>query len=135
MIPLRRALAYGRTWPFLVLLLCAACAAHAETATPERSLSVTATAYTSRPQETQGNPNITAFGERLTPGIKAIAVSRDLEKMGLTHGTKVSIDGLKGEYTVMDRMARRWKRKIDIYMGTDVKRARQWGKRTVTIRW
>jgi hypothetical protein len=67
--------------------------------------------------------------------MRAIAVSRDLEARGLKRGVEVEIDGLDGRYTVLDRMARRWKDKIDIYMGDDVAAARTWGKRQVTIRW
>ena len=33
------------------------------------------------------------------------------------------------------KMCDRWKRKIDIYMGTDVGAALSWGRRQVTIRW
>ena len=38
-------------------------------------------------------------------------------------------------YVVRDKMAKRWKKKIDIYMGNDVDAARKWGVRPVTIRW
>jgi 3D (Asp-Asp-Asp) domain-containing protein len=62
-------------------------------------------------------------------------VSRDLIDQGLTHGVEVSINGLEGTYTVLDKMNKRWRRKIDIYMGSDVEAARKWGARTVTIRW
>ena len=99
------------------------------------SLEVTATAYTSTASETDSSPSITAWGDTLKPGMKAIAVSRDLIEMGLSHGVKVTIDGLEGTYTVLDKMNKRWTQKIDIYMGTDVKRAREWGKRRVIIRW
>ena len=34
-----------------------------------------------------------------------------------------------------DKMNKRWTRRIDIYMGTNVKAAEEWGKREVTIRW
>ena len=101
----------------------------------DRTLSVTASAYNSVHGQTSGNPLIGAWGDRLEPGMKVIAVSRDLIEMGLTHNTKVKIDGLPGTYLVKDKMHRRWKKKIDIYMGTDVKAARQWGRRKVTIRW
>jgi len=101
----------------------------------ERVLQVTATAYNSLPGQTQNDPSLTAWGKKLVPGMKAIAVSRDLIGMGLRHGVKVRIDGLSGTYTVMDKLHRRWKRRIDIYMGLDVKSARLWGKRKVTIRW
>lgn len=99
------------------------------------SLAVTATAYTSHPHETDDTPVLTAWGDTLKPGMKAIAVSRDLIDKGLTYGTKVSIEGVSGTYTVRDKMHKRWHRKIDIYMGEDQEAARKWGKRTVIIRW
>jgi 3D (Asp-Asp-Asp) domain-containing protein len=101
----------------------------------ERVLKVTATAYNSLPGQTQDNPTLTAWGEKLVPGMKVIAVSRDLIAMGLIHGVKVRIDGLPGKYKVADKLHKRWKRRIDIYMGNDLKAAKQWGKRNVTIRW
>jgi 3D (Asp-Asp-Asp) domain-containing protein len=101
----------------------------------ENTLKVTATAYNSLPGQTHGDPTLTAWGEKLVPGMKSIAVSRDLLSMGLTRGAKVKIEGLNGSYIVMDKLNKRWKRRIDIYMGTDEKAARQWGKREVTIRW
>ena len=97
---------------------------------------VTATAYNSLPgQTTRKRPDLTAWGDVLKPGMKAIAVSRDLIKKGLTHGTRVKIEGLNGTYVVRDKMHKRWKNKIDIYMGTNVKAARKWGKRKVRITW
>lgn len=99
------------------------------------SLEVTATAYNSHPSQTDGDPNVTAWGDRLEPGMRAIAVSRDLIGLGLGHGAEVRIDGLPGRYVVRDKMAKRWKRKIDIYMGDDVNAALKWGRRSVTIRW
>jgi 3D (Asp-Asp-Asp) domain-containing protein len=101
----------------------------------DNSLEVTATAYTSSPTETDSTPSLTAWGDTLRPGIKAIAVSRDLIKIGLSHGVEVSIDGLNGKYIVLDKMNKRWKRKIDIYMGLDVKKAKKWGKKKVVIHW
>ncbi|MFQ5519590.1 MAG: 3D domain-containing protein [Mariprofundus sp.] len=103
--------------------------------TGTHSLKVTATAYNSVRSQTSGNPSIAAWGDRLKPGMKVIAVSRDLIRMGLKHNTRVKIDGLPGTYLVKDKMNKRWRRKIDIYMGRDVKAARRWGKRKVTIRW
>jgi len=99
-------------------------------------MKVTASAYNSLPsQTTVENPALTAWGDTLEPGMKAIAVSRDLVKEGLTHKVKVRIEGLEGEYVVRDKMHKRWKRKIDIYMGEDVEAARDWGKRSVRISW
>ncbi len=101
----------------------------------QNTLEVTATAYTSSVRETNANPNQAAWGDILEPGMKAIAVSRDLIDLGLTRGVEVTIDGLDGKYQVLDKMNKRWKHKIDIYMGKDVAAARQWGKQTVIIRW
>ena len=101
-----------------------------------RSLRVTATAYTSHVNQTDSTPNIAAWGDRLKPGMKSIAVSRDLLKVyGLKRGQKVRIKGLKGEYRVLDKMNKRWKKKIDIYMGMDKRRAFKWGRRKVDIYW
>ena len=67
--------------------------------------------------------------------MKTVAISHDLIALGLTRGMQVEIEGLEGIYTVMDRLPRRWSRRIDIYMGRDVSAARAWGKREVKIRW
>ena len=101
----------------------------------EQTLKVTATAYNSLSGQTQGDPALTAWGDKLVPGMKTIAVSRDLLSMGLTRGVEVKIEGLPGTYRVMDKLNKRWKRRIDIYMGTDKQAARQWGKRDVILRW
>jgi len=99
------------------------------------SLKVTATAYTSHHNQTDNTPYLAAWNNRLKPSVKSIAVSRDLLDMGLTNGTKLTIDGLPGTYKVLDKMNKRWEKKIDIYMGINLKKARRWGKRKVTIRW
>ncbi len=68
--------------------------------------------------------------------MKVIAVSRDLLKVyGLKHGSKVRIKGLSGEYLVLDKMNKRWKKRIDIYMGKDRRKAFKWGRRKVELRW
>ncbi|EIJ35370.1 3D domain-containing protein [Thiothrix nivea] len=103
---------------------------------PNNSLKVTATAYNSLSRQTDSTPNIAAWGDKLNPGMKAIAVSKDLLKQyGLSRGSKVKIKGLEGEYVVLDKMHPRWRKKIDIYMGKDRRKALRWGKRTVTIHW
>ena len=76
-----------------------------------------------------------AWGDPLTPSVKAIAVSDDLIALGLTHKSKVHIAGLKGEYIVLDRMNPKWKQKIDVYMGNDFQKAKYWGNRKVIIKW
>ncbi|HZJ35505.1 MAG TPA: hypothetical protein VFD29_02665, partial [Gillisia sp.] len=56
------------------------------------SLTVSASAYNSVKSQTgAGNPKITAWGDTLKPGIKVIAVSRDLIKKGLDYNTPVRI--------------------------------------------
>ena len=102
----------------------------------KNQMTVTATAYTSHVNQTDSTPNIAAWGDRLKPGMKVIAVSRDmLNKYGLKHRSKVRIKGLDGEYLVLDKMNKRWKKKIDIYMGMDLKKAYKWGKRKVELQW
>ncbi|WP_179338619.1 3D domain-containing protein [Winogradskyella ludwigii] len=97
------------------------------------TIKVTATAYNSLAYQTSSNPSITAFGDSLKPGQRYIAVSRDLLDSGLVHNTQVKIQGFDSLYTVKDKMNRRWRKRIDIYMGTDVKKAKQWGKKKVEI--
>jgi len=101
----------------------------------EQSIVVTATAYNSVPEQTDAQPNVTAWGDQLEPGMKVIAVSRDLIPLGLDHRAPVSIEGLPGQYLVLDKMHARWEKRIDIYMGADLEAARAWGLRQVRIRW
>jgi 3D (Asp-Asp-Asp) domain-containing protein len=96
-------------------------------------LEVTATAYNSLAHQTDSNPNITAFGDRLKPGMRSIAVSRDLLDLGLIHNTKVKLEGFDSLFVVKDKMNKRWKKRIDIYMGNNEEKARQWGRRKINI--
>lgn len=100
----------------------------------EHTLSVTAVAYTLDERQTDDDEDIGAWGDELDDEAKIIAVSRDLLAMGLTRGTKVRIEGKRGEYVVMDLMHRRWTKRIDILM-EDEDDAFRWGKRKVTIKW
>ena len=98
-------------------------------------LKVTATAYNSLPSQTDNTPDIAAWGDKLVNGMKVIAVSRDLLKMGLKRNSVVKIKGLPGTYLVKDKMHKRWRNKIDIYMGTSKKKALKWGRKKVTLIW
>ncbi len=99
-------------------------------------LNVTATAYNSVSAQTDSTPDVAAWGDRLTPSTKAIAVSRDLlNQYGLSYGDRVKIKGMQGEFKVLDKMHPRWRKKIDIYMGDDRRAAKRWGRRQVTIHW
>lgn len=100
-----------------------------------KSMEVVDTAYNSVRTQTADDPSITAWGDTLVPGMKAVAISRDLLDSGLHYNMDVIIDGLEGKYKVLDKMNRRWVKKIDIYMGMNVLKAREWGKQNVTIRY
>ena len=100
-----------------------------------KSLEVTASAYNSLAYQNEGNPNITAWGDTLKPGMNVIAISRDLLKKGLVYNTPVKIDGLSGVFFVKDKMHHRWRNKIDIYMGVDVQRAKKWGRKKIIIQY
>ncbi|SNY99894.1 3D domain-containing protein [Flagellimonas pacifica] len=94
---------------------------------------VTVSAYNSVSWQTQGDPTIAAWGDTLKPGMKSIAISRDLLKMGFNHNTMVKIDTFPDTFYVKDKMHRRWKNRIDLYMGVDVKKAREWGRKKLFI--
>lgn len=119
-------------WPAAVLCVLAA-SAGADSV--ERSLVVTATAYNSVPGQTDSDPHLAAWGDSLAPGMKVIAVSRDLIPVGLDRHTPVKIEGFPGVYLVLDKMNKRWEKRIDIYMGHDLEAARAWGARQVEISW
>ena len=99
-----------------------------------RKLRVTATAYSSHVGQTDKTPFLAAWNNRIRPGMKIIAVSRDmLTRYGLRNGSKVRIGGLSGYYTVRDKMNKRYRKRIDIYMGVNRRRALRWGRRSVTL--
>ncbi|WP_287963239.1 hypothetical protein [Alcanivorax sp.] len=115
--------------------LASRCEAQDVPSVPMMELTVTASAYNSLYGQGAGSDHaLAAWGDRLKPCMQVIAVSRDLISMGLTHNVEVTIEGLPGVWQVKDKMHRRWKRKIDIYMGEDLQAAREWGRRKVKIR-
>jgi 3D (Asp-Asp-Asp) domain-containing protein len=124
-----------RSIPVWSIPLICLLAASASADLVERALAVTATAYNSVPEQTDGDPTLAAWGDSLAPGMKVIAVSQDLIPLGLDHRTSVTIKGLPGVYLVLDKMHKRWEKRIDIYMGLDLDAARTWGKRQVEISW
>ena len=103
--------------------------------TKERSLTVTATAFNSTRAQTDGRPNETACGKKIKPGEKIVAVSRDLMEAGLICGTEIRIQDVEGSWVVADKTAARHEKHIDIYMGRDVRAAREWGVKEVEIAW
>ena len=123
-------------WVFALALSSASCRSEAA---PERyqwrELEVIATAYNSVPWQTSGDPNLAAWGDTLRPGVHSIAVSRDLIQLGLDHNTPVLIEGFTDTFWVKDKMHRRFKGHIDIYMGENVREAREWGRQRCQIRY
>jgi len=102
----------------------------------KHKLRVAATAYTSHRSQTDSTPFLAAWNNRIRPGMKIIAVSPDLiRKYGITNGTKVKISGLRGIYTVRDKMNPRLHNHIDIYMGVNRRKALRWGRRSVILYW
>jgi 3D (Asp-Asp-Asp) domain-containing protein len=91
--------------------------------------SLEVTAYTASKDETDETPEITAAMIKTRPGI--VAVSRDLFDNGWTFGKKVYIEGM-GIYTIGDLMAKRWEKRIDIFV-EDKKDAHVFGKRRLTV--
>jgi LysM repeat protein len=58
-----------------------------------------------------------------------------LTRYGMKNGTKVRIAGLSGIYRVRDKMNKRYRKRIDIYMGVNRRKALRWGRRSVVIYW
>src|SRR5690606_29514780 len=115
----RLALVAGAVLALSIVATCAAPRREApepeRAAPPARSAVVTATAYTSHPEQTQGDPFETASGETLRPGMRVLAVSPDLLEAGLDFGTRVRIEGQDGEWTVRDRLPDGRRQAIDLY--------------------
>jgi 3D (Asp-Asp-Asp) domain-containing protein len=104
----------------------------------DNRLTVKAMAYTSCSTGGKKKSKRTArgaWGDALTDDVNAVAVSPDLLKMGLDRGDLITIEGLPGQYKVLDVMHSRHDKTIDIFYGDDRCGALQWGKRTLTITW
>ena len=118
-----------------LLLITSACMNEEDKNYVWKTVMVNVSAYNSLESQTDSVPNVAAWGDTLKPGMKSIAVSRDLLEMGLDYNTHVIIEGLEGIHLVKDKMHPKWKQKIDIYMGEDVKKAREWGRKKLKIRY
>ncbi|WP_317162690.1 3D domain-containing protein [Winogradskyella endarachnes] len=119
----------------ILLLQLYSCNREVEKKCVDKTIVVTATAYNSLEYQTSSHPTITAFGDSLKPGLRYIAVSRDLLDSGLVHNMQVKIQGFDSLYTVKDKMNRRWRKRIDIYMGNDIQKAKKWGKKEIKIQY
>ena len=86
---------------------------------------VVCTVYNAVPEQTNSDPEHTAFMFRLDLSNpykhRIIAVSRDL-LIKYPEGTKVCISGTNydGVYTVMDKMNKRYTKRIDILINEDM---------------
>jgi len=91
----------------------------------EMADTVVCTVYNAVPEQTNSDPEHTAFMFKLDLNNpykhRIIAVSRDLLKK-YPKGTKVYIDGTRydGIYTVMDKMNKRYTNRIDILINGDM---------------
>ncbi len=65
--------------------------------------------------------------------MRCIAVSKDLLQLGIDYNTAIKIEGLDSLYWVKDKMHSKWRKRIDIYMGKDIKKAKEWGVRKLRI--
>jgi len=98
----------------------------------KHKIRVVATAYTSHERQTDDTPFLAAWNNPIRPGMKTPDLIR---RYGLTNGIKVKISGLKGIYTVRDKMNKKLRNHIDIYMGTNIRKALRWGRRRVVLYW
>lgn len=90
---------------------------------------LTVTAYSPRPIETDGNPLQTASSKRVREGI--VAVSRDLFQRGWSFGKKVYVED-HGVFIIDDLMSSSKKQCIDIFMfNTD--KALEFGKKRLAV--
>lgn len=87
---------------------------------------VTATVYNAVPSQTDSDPLITASLKEINPDNpqRWIAVSRDLEQMGVNMGDTICVENagpMNGQWVVEDRMNRRWRKRIDFLVHDSIK--------------
>ncbi len=94
--------------------------------TSRQRIKVVVTAYTSRPEETDETPDITASGTKTRNGIVATNL--------LPMGTLIKIPSLFGQqcFVVEDRMHPRYQKRVDVWFDS-LDEARQFGKRMAEI--
>jgi len=82
-----------------------------------RFIPVVVTAYNAVGAQTDSTPEITASNKRVKSGM--VALSRDIEEeFNFRFGDTVVIKSL-GAFTFEDRMNKRWKRRVDIFMPSE----------------
>jgi 3D (Asp-Asp-Asp) domain-containing protein len=100
----------------------------------EVAVSVSVSGYTSRPEETDNTPFITAANTTTRRGV--IALSRDLLRpytagAPFDFGDVVHLNGV-GDFVVEDSMNGRWERRADIWFES-LAEAREFGRRRVML--
>lgn len=92
----------------------------------KKTMTISVSAYSSTPDQTSGNPFITASGTHVKDGVIAANF--------LPIGTKVRFPEYFGNkiFTVEDRMHQRYWYKADIWMESR-QEAKNWGNRYITI--
>lgn len=95
-------------------------------AKPRRTVRLEVSAYTSRPQETDATPFVTASGTRVRDGVVA--------SNAFPIGTRVRIPALFGDkvFIVEDRMNARYGGHVDVWMD-DLAAAKAVGRRFVDV--
>lgn len=95
-------------------------------AAPKRILRLEVSAYTSRPQETDATPFVTASNTRVRDGVVA--------SNSLPIGTRIRIPAAYGDkvFIVEDRMNARYTRNVDIWMD-DLVKAKSLGRRQLDV--
>ncbi len=106
------------------------------------TLEVVVTAYSSTPEQTEGDPTVTATGQSVRPGI--LAVSRDLLGTQLPYGTQVRVVEIRADeegcggyptstiFEVQDTMAESIVNQVDIWMPS-LQEAVDWGICVATL--
>jgi 3D (Asp-Asp-Asp) domain-containing protein len=100
---------------------------------------VTATIYHADPAQCNEDYLTTASLKTIEDPYKPerwIAVSRDLEADGFTMGSKVIVSGageMDGEWTIEDRMNKRWRNKID-FLVSKKRRFGRWDNVTIKLK-
>ena len=100
----------------------------------EVAVTLTVTGYTSRAEETDDTPYVTAANTTTRQGV--IALSRDLlrrytPEAPFTFGDVIHISGV-GDFVVEDSMNSRWERRADIWF-ENLAQARAFGRRTLVV--
>jgi 3D (Asp-Asp-Asp) domain-containing protein len=98
---------------------------------PMYRVNVTVTAYSSRVEETDDSPHVTASGVYVRRGI--VALSRDLFDLGIRKGDAVFLHGY-GILYVEDSMHPRKQRQVDVWI-SDTTAAKLHGVSKSTLMW